>query len=148
MAVAYCKAAATEAADLMQRSEAQMEAITRENRNLHAFADATVRVVDKLPRSAPVVVLAADMRSEVEARVAQTKEGSAYERVRAVLDNLSLLKPLSNTLPGTYELLRSLVWNGTDDRNQRLAKNATDPVKTVHAARALTKRDKAFDVVV
>ena len=129
----------------MQRSEAQMEAITRENRNLHAFADATVRVVDKLPRSAPVVVLAADMRSEVEARVAQTKEGSAYERVRAVLDNPSLLKPLSNTLPGTtYELLRSLVWNGTDDRNQRLAKNATDPVKTVHAARALTKRDKSI----
>ena len=81
----------------MQRSEAQMEAITRENRNLHAFAYATVRVVDKLPRSAPVVVLAADMRSEVEARVAQTKEGSAYERVRAVLDNPSLLKPLQHT---------------------------------------------------
>ena len=121
-----------------------MEAITRENRNLHTFADAIVRVVDTLPRSAPVAVLAADMRSEVEARVAQTKEGSAYERVRAVLDNPSLLKPLSNTLPGTYELLRSLVWNGTDDRNQRLAKNATDPVKKVHAARALTKRDKAF----
>ena len=69
-----------------------MEAITRENRNLHAFADATVRVVDKLPRSAPVVVLAADMRSEVEARVAQTKEGSTYERVRAVLDNPSLFQ--------------------------------------------------------
>ena len=94
MAAAYCKAAATEAADLMQRSETQMEAITRENRNLHAFADATVRVVDKLPRSAPVVVLAADMRSEVEARVAQTMEDSAYERVRAVLGDPSLLRVL------------------------------------------------------
>ena len=64
------EAAATEAADLMQRSEAQLEAITRDNRNLHAFADASVSVVDKLFRSAPVAVLAADMRSEVEARVA------------------------------------------------------------------------------
>ena len=44
----------------------------------------------------------------------------------------------------TYELLRSLVWNETDDRNQRLAKNATDPVKKVHAARALTKRDESI----
>ena len=70
MAAAYCKAAATEATGLMQRSEAQIQAITRENRNLHAFADASVSVVDKLFRSAPVAVLAADMRSEVEARVA------------------------------------------------------------------------------
>ena len=128
----------------MQRIEAQMEAITIENRNLLAFAEASVTMVNNLVRSAPVAVLAADMRSEVEASVAQTTEGSAYERVRTVLDDPALLKSPSNTLPRTQKWLRSLVWNATDEKNQRLACNSIDPVKKVHAAMALAKRDKSI----